>query len=173
MSVFNFRHRQIKHKIKHNPYYRFQSEWEIAIAGELGITIDVNTAEVDDWLRLPGISIHQAKRLVEITQSGINFLCLEDLAAALGVSVLKIQFWQPVLCFAYYSPDSYHYPAKINPNIATLSELSTIPNLPVNTAKKIIEERETYGNYHHIADLQKRINLTPDFSYHLMQYLTF
>ncbi|MEL7421226.1 MAG: ComEA family DNA-binding protein, partial [Cyanobacteria bacterium J06555_3] len=42
----------IRNKIANDPYYRFQSMKEIAIAAELGIKIDVNLATVDDWLRL-------------------------------------------------------------------------------------------------------------------------
>ncbi|WP_373479110.1 helix-hairpin-helix domain-containing protein [Geminocystis sp.] len=160
-------------KIQANPYYRFQSDIEIKIAAELGIKIDANLASVDDWLRLPGISITQARNLVEITNSGIHFLCLEDLASALGVSVLKIQSWQPIVYFAYYASDSFYFPAKINPNNASLNQLITIPNLNLDTAKKMITERENNGNYRHIADLQKRLNLTPDFAYHLMSYFQF
>jgi DNA uptake protein ComE-like DNA-binding protein len=160
-------------KIKRNPYYRFQSAQEIGIAAELGIKIDVNLASVDDWLRLPGISITQARNLVEITNSGIHFFCLEDLASALGVSVLKIQFWQPILYFAYYAPDSFHAPAKVNLNSATIQQLQTIPNLELGIAQKMILNRETNGAYRNLADLQKRLSLKPDFTYHLMQYLQF
>ncbi len=106
------RHRQaIAVRIQNNPYYRFQSIEEIQIGSELGIKIDANIASVDDWLRLPGMSITQARNLVEITNSGINFLCLEDLAGALGVSVLKIKGWESILYFAYYACDSFIAPA--------------------------------------------------------------
>jgi DNA uptake protein ComE-like DNA-binding protein len=169
----NVSRQAIVKKIQANSYYRFQSDLEINIAAELGIKIDANLASVDDWLRLPGISITQARSLVEITNSGIHFLCLEDLASALGVSVLKIQSWQPILYFAYYASDSFYFPAKINPNNASLNQLQTIPNLDSTTAKKIITDRENNGNYRHIADLQKRLNLTSDFAYHLMAYFQF
>ena len=106
----NLHRRSIVAKIEGNPYYRFQSASEIKIGAELGIKIDVNRASVDDWLRLPGISIVQARNLVEITTSGIQFLCLEDLANALGISVLQIQPWQPILYFAYYANDSFIAP---------------------------------------------------------------
>jgi len=54
----------------------------IAVAA-LGIQIDVNQASVD-WLRLPGLSIHQAR--VELCRSGVQFYCLEDIAAALNAT---------------------------------------------------------------------------------------
>lgn len=172
-NKINIHKNALASKIKQDPYYRFQSDLEIEVGAQLGIKIDVNIASVDDWLRLPGISITQARSLVEITNSGINFLCLEDLAAALGVSVLKIQSWQPILYFAYYADDSFHAPAKVNPNNATLNQLIKIPNLSQDIAQKILIDRESNGKYRHIADLQKRLNLTPDFAYHLMNYFQF
>lgn len=173
LSRWFSRRSAIAQKIKGNPYYRFQSPEEIEIGGKMGVKIDVNTASMDDWLRLPGISIHQARKLVEITKSGIHLLCLEDLASVLGVSVLKIQFWQPILYFAYYSKDSFYFPAQININQANVEKLCTIPNLDNETARKIIEERDSNGQYNHIADLQKRVNLNGDLTYHLMKYLEF
>ncbi|MGB7440454.1 MAG: ComEA family DNA-binding protein, partial [Coleofasciculaceae cyanobacterium] len=47
----------IRVRLENDPYYRLQSVQEIAVAAALGIKIDVNRAGVDDWLRLPGISI--------------------------------------------------------------------------------------------------------------------
>ena len=61
----------IKVKIQHDPYYRLQSVQEIVIAAQLGMTIDVNQASVDDWLRLPGLSIHQARTLFDLTSLGV------------------------------------------------------------------------------------------------------
>lgn len=160
-------------KIESNPYYRFQNAVEIDIGASLGIKIDVNQATVDDWLRLPGISIIQARNLVEMTTSGIQLLCLEDLAAALGVSVSRIMFWQPLLSFAYYDQNSFQAPSKLNPNTASLEQLMTIPNIDQNLAKAIIEQRQSIGNYRNLVDLQRRLNLKPDFVYHLMYYFQF
>ncbi|MCE2664314.1 MAG: ComEA family DNA-binding protein, partial [Microcystis sp. 53602_E8] len=43
----------LKAKISNDPYYRFRSLDEIAMAAQLGIKINVSQAGVDDWLRLP------------------------------------------------------------------------------------------------------------------------
>lgn len=56
-----------------DPYYRFQSVEELRLAAVLGVRLDVNQASVDDWLRLPGLSIHQARLLVTLNQSGCSF----------------------------------------------------------------------------------------------------
>ena len=60
----------LKAKVSADPYYRFQSVGEIQVAAAIGIAIDVNTATIDDWLRLPGISIHQARSLSTLIESG-------------------------------------------------------------------------------------------------------
>ena len=59
----------LRSRIIEDPYYRFKSAFEIAVAADLGVKIDVNQANVDDWLRLPGISIHQARQLVALSQA--------------------------------------------------------------------------------------------------------
>jgi hypothetical protein len=81
----------LRQKITNDPYYRFQSLSEIRIAAEHGIRIDVNTASLDDWLRLPGLSIHQARLLTQLTESGVQFYCVEDVAAALGTSMQRLK----------------------------------------------------------------------------------
>ncbi|AFZ48436.1 hypothetical protein Cyast_2493 [Cyanobacterium stanieri PCC 7202] len=173
MIKLNLRERAIARKIEKSPYYRFQSMSEIIVGAKLGIKIDVNQASVDDWLRLPGISITQARTLVEMNNSGIQLLCIEDLAAALGISVSKIAFWQPILNFSYYDQNSFHAPPKINPNTATLEQLQSIPNLEHHLAVSIIKNREEAGQYHNLPNLQKRLSLSADFAYHLMYYFQF
>jgi DNA uptake protein ComE-like DNA-binding protein len=160
-------------RIERDPYYRFQSVKEMAIAAELGIKIDVNRANVDDWLRLPGISIHQARSLVELTQRGLQFLCLEDLAAALGLSVNQIKIWQPILYFCYYDSDSLDSPPQINPNSASIEQLQQIPHLEADLAQKILNNRQEQGKYRNLADLQQRLTLNNDLTHQLMYYLKF
>jgi DNA uptake protein ComE-like DNA-binding protein len=104
----------IRKKIAKDPYYRLQSLSEIAIAAELGIRIDVNLATVDDWLRLPGFSIRQARSLVELVKMGVQLVCLEDIAVAIGVSPQHLQPYEPVLAFAYYDRLSPLSPVKTN-----------------------------------------------------------
>src|SRR4028119_2001991 len=81
----------IRARIQNDPYYRMQSAQEIAIAAQLGIKIDVNQASVDDWLRLPGISIHQARSLVELSVAGVPFYSIEDIAAALSMPAQRLK----------------------------------------------------------------------------------
>ena len=163
----------IRNRIVKNPYYRFQSLEEVAIAVELGIRIDVNQATVDDWLRLPGFSIHQGRSLVELVSMGIQLVCLEDVAAAINVPVQRLQPYESILTFAYYDRLSPLSPEKINLNTASIEEISTIPGLDGQQAQILCQERLENGKYRNIVDLQRRLNLDSTLTSQLMYYLKF
>ncbi len=163
----------IKNKIANDPYYRFQSLKEIAIAAELGIKIDVNQATVDDWLRLPGFSIHQGRSLVELVRVGVQLVCLEDIAAAIGVPVQRLQPYESVLTFAYYDRLSPLSLEKTHINTATVEELITIPQVTEALANDLIFHRQQQGKYRDIVELKSRLNLDSDLISTLMCYLQF
>ena len=163
----------LKRKIANDPYYRLQTLAEIAIAVELGITIDANQASVDDWLRLPGFSIHQARSLVELVTMGVQFMCLEDIAAAISVPVQRLQYLEPILSFAYYDCLSPLSPVKINPNTASVTDLDRIPGLDTDLACLLVENRQANGRYRHLIDLQQRLNLDASSTSQLMHYFKF
>lgn len=173
MRRFNPHRILIKNKIANDPYYRFQSLAEIAIAVELGIRIDVNQAGVDDWLRLPGFSIHQARTLVDLVGMGIQFVCLEDVAAAISVPWQRLKPLEPILHFEYYHRLSPLSPQKINPNTANLMELKQVPGLNAALAQKIVNDRQEYGKYSNLADLQLRLGLDSQITAQLMYYFCF
>ncbi|MGK7877831.1 MAG: helix-hairpin-helix domain-containing protein [Xenococcaceae cyanobacterium] len=163
----------IRNRILGDPYYRLQSLEEIAVAAELGIKIDVNQASVDDWLRLPGISIHQARSLVELVGMGVQLLCIEDLAAALSIPVGRIKPWEPVLYFCYYDTESLSTPQRVNPNTASPEQLAQIPFLDTSVARMMVENRQQNGAYRNLADLQRRLCLSSQITSQLMHYFQF
>lgn len=172
-QVFNPMRERVRQQLASNPYYRLQSWAEVAIAAEWGLRIEVNRAEVDDWLRLPGISIHQARTLVLLTSSGGQLLCLEDLAAALSLPIAHVQTLAPVLSFTYYDAESLDHPQRFNPNTSTLAELGQIPLLTERLAQRIVAERQAHGPYRDLADLQQRLAFSGAFTTQLMYYLRF
>ena len=123
----NPRRQALQQRLAQEPYYRFSNLEEIAIASELGIRIEVSHATIDDWLRLPGISIHQARQLVELAQLGVQFLSPEDLAAALSLPVQHLAPFASILAFSYLNPLSLLTPQRLNPNQATPEDLAQIP----------------------------------------------
>jgi DNA uptake protein ComE-like DNA-binding protein len=172
LIMFNFRRIAIANAIRNDPFYRFQSLAEIKIAAELGIKIDVNQASVDDWLRLPGISIHQAKILVELVGAGIHLVSVEDIAAAINVSLDRILPLEPILYFAYYDRLSVLSPQKINLNQASLEEIKQVSLLSNQVANLIFDNRKKEGKYRNFADLKSRLNLENDLMSKLIHYVS-
>ena len=169
----NLQKRKLRQQIENDPYYRFQSLEEIAIAAELGIKIDVTQATIDDLLRLPGISIHQARNLVELMQIGVEVLSIEDMSAAMNVPLSRLKPLKSILAFSYYDRDSLVNPKKININTVTLEKLRQISTISDNIIREIISDRQEKGNYKNLVDLQKRLELDATIISELMHYITF
>ncbi len=170
----NPRLQKLRTKLLNDPYYRLKSGEEIAIAVQLGIRIDANQATVDDWLRLPGLSIHQARTLVELAKTGVKFYCVEDIAAALGLPAQRLKPLEIILLFGYYddeSVDAITY--VVNPNTATIESLLKVPCIDPSLAQTVVDNRSSYGSYANIVDFQKRLNLSGETLAQLMYYLQF
>jgi DNA uptake protein ComE-like DNA-binding protein len=140
-----------------------------SIAAPSPASIDVNQASIDDWLTLPGISIHQARSIVQISQSGVQYHDLEDLAAVLGIPAAQLVALSDRLQFCYYDgPDI----DRLDPNLATAAELSRLPGLDASWADRIIQER-SHGPYRNLAHLQQRLNLSGELLSQAMHSLRF
>ncbi|MEC4813724.1 MAG: ComEA family DNA-binding protein [Scytonema sp. PMC 1069.18] len=171
---WNLKLQKLRSKLLNDPYYRLQSGEEIAIAAELGIRIDVNQATVDDWLRLPGLSIHQARSLVELSHAGLKFYCIEDVAAALSMPAFRLEPLKPILNFSYYDEESLVLPSQlVNPNTATVENLTKVPLIDLCLAQAVVANRLSSGPYRNLADFQQRLKLPSDAIAQLMYYLRF
>ncbi|BCL38860.1 helix-hairpin-helix domain-containing protein [Nostoc sp. MS1] len=171
---WNSKLQRLRAKLLNDPYYRLQSGEEIQIAAQLGICIDANQATVDDWLRLPGLSIHQARSLVELSRSGVTFYCIEDVAAALGLPPLRLEPLKPILSFSYYDHESLVSSTNlINPNTASVEQLVQIPYIDVSLAQAVVENRVSFGAYRSLVDFQQRLQLPGEAIAQLMYFLRF
>lgn len=155
-----------------DPYYRFSSVEELRRAAASGGRIDVNRASIDDWLRLPGLSIHQARALVTLRQSGILFHGLEDVAAALSIPLQRLQPLAPILRFCYYDDTCLDQVSPIDPNLASLEQWMQIPQVNLALAQLILRERQQ-GEYLSLVDFQQRLQIAPSVIADLMHYLKF
>ncbi|MEL6351744.1 MAG: ComEA family DNA-binding protein [Cyanobacteria bacterium J06627_28] len=162
----------LRRKLQQEPFYRFQSFEELQLAASWGVRVDANTASIDDWLRLPGLSIHQARTLAALTERGVAFTCIEDVAAALTVPTQQIQPWQAMLQFCYYDREAALEPTRINANTASAEALATVPGLDLFLGRAIVHYRKA-GPYRDLADLQDRLRLTTAVIAELMHYLKF
>lgn len=170
----NSKLQKLRAKILNDPYYRLQSGEEIQLAAKLGMQIDANQATVDDWLRLPLLSIHQARSLVELSHSGVKYYCIEDVAAALSMPVQRLEPLKPLLSFNYYDEESLVNPTYIvNPNTATVENLAQIPFIDLSLAQAVVENRLSGGPYRNLVDFQRRLQLSGDAIAQLMYYLRF
>jgi DNA uptake protein ComE-like DNA-binding protein len=172
-SISGLKSQTLRSRLLNDPYHRFQSIEEIRLAAQLGIGIDVNQASVDDWLRLPGISIHQARTLAALNQTGIQFNSLEDIAAALNLPLQRLKPLEPILQFYYYDAQNSLTPQKVSPNTASIECLSQVPGIDLFLARAIAENRKTNGIFNDLAELQQRLNLSSQLTAKLMHYLKF
>jgi DNA uptake protein ComE-like DNA-binding protein len=170
----NLKLQKLRTKLLNDPYYRLQSGEEIQIAAKLGIRIDANQATIDDWLRLPGLSIHQARSLVELSRSGVKFYCIEDIAAALGMPAPRLEPLKCLLNFNYYDHESLDHPTHlVNPNTATVEKLAQIPFIDLSLAQAVVQNRQSAGLYHNLADFQRRLELSGEAIAQMMYFLRF
>lgn len=160
-------------RLQANPMLRFASIAELTLAATLGVEIDANKAHVEDWLRLPGISIHQARMLMQLSQSGVQFSGIEDLAAALGLPVTSVQPLAPILKFYYYDIELLPVAPRINPNRATLRQLLQLPGVDEAIAQEICHQRLAVGPFRNLADFQLRLKLPGTVISDLMHSLQF
>ncbi|MBD0268726.1 ComEA family DNA-binding protein [Pseudanabaena sp. FACHB-2040] len=163
----------LRQRLQSDPYCRLQSYQEVKLAAELGFCLDVNRATVDDWLRLPGLSIHQARSLVSLSHAGVAFHCLEDVAAALGMPPAALTPLLPVLDFRYYDPAEAAGLVPVRVNQATVDDLCQVPRIDPQTARAIIYDRNWRGPFQNAAEFQQRLHVPPDWMAHLIHYLRF
>ncbi|MBT9312717.1 ComEA family DNA-binding protein [Leptothoe kymatousa] len=163
----------LKRKLREDSYYRFQSIDEVRLGEQLGVCIDANRATVDDWLRLPGISIHQARTLVELSRTGVPLTCWEDVAAVTGLGLPQLQAFGKMVKFYYYDPDSAILPRQINVNRVSAGELMAIPGMEQALAQRLVYCRQRFGAYKDWLDIKHRLQLRPQTIARLVHYLRF
>ncbi|MGD1854446.1 MAG: helix-hairpin-helix domain-containing protein [Leptolyngbyaceae cyanobacterium] len=163
----------LKKKLAQDIYYRFRSVDEVRLGEKAGVRIDANRATVDDWLRLPGLSIHQARTLVELSRSGTLLTDWDDVAAVTGIDVGRLQTFGNVVQFYYYDPAHETTPCQLNVNRASLAELCMIPAVDVALANRLIYSRQRWGPYKDWLDLKHRLQLSPQVITALLHYLRF
>jgi len=159
----------LKTRLQQDPYYRFRSYEELQAAARLGVRIDVNRATVDDWLRLPGLSIHQARTLSTLVQQGVALMSLDDVAAALGLPLARLLPLAPILEFCYYETPAA-LSQELDLNQASGPQLMQIPGIPPDLVRRLLYDRRL-GPYRSWADLQQRLRLTPAQVGWLIHYL--
>ena len=98
--------------------------------------------------------------LSDLTQGGIQFHALDDVAAALGITEDALAIAAPLMRFYFYDPDSTLTPSLVNLNHTDASHLVQVPGMPPSLAQRIVGDRQTRGPYRSLADLQRLLQLS-------------
>ncbi|NJN30265.1 MAG: ComEA family DNA-binding protein [Synechococcales cyanobacterium RM1_1_8] len=158
-------------RLEANPGLRFEGWAELRAAAALGVRIEVAQAGLEDWLRLPGLSIHQARSLTQLLQSGVQLHCLEDLAAALGLPLAQVAGYGPILRFCFYGPDEL--PLAVAVNQAGAEALGRLPEMDEAGVAALLAERSRGGRFRDLVDFQQRLGLDAGAIEAWMYYLRF
>lgn len=156
----------------HNPQQRLTSEQQMLTARELGMSIDINRCSVDDLLRLPGVTLLEARRIVEIRRSGGPYFSADELQERTDVSWEKIRRLQSMLQFRYYEQKSSLL-ILLDINSATATQISELEGIEPSLASRIVQERDLGGDFSNISDLRDRLNLPARIIARLMNRINF
>jgi DNA uptake protein ComE-like DNA-binding protein len=161
-------------RLQADPLLRLTTLRDVQLAAELGVRIDSNRAQIEDWLRLPGLSIHQARTLGQLTQTGVQFNALDDIAAALAIPIASLEGLRPILQFYYYETNDLQ-PLRLglDPNTASLSALQQLPEVSEAIAREICHQRILGGPFRNVGDFQTRLQLPGPLMGKLLHYLKF
>lgn len=160
----------LRYRLQQNPALRFESLTEIQMAAALGVSIDANRAGIEDWLRLPGLSIHQARLLHQLSQSGIQFHCTEDIAAALSISHTQVAGWDCLLQFCFYDPEALEGAIALDLNQAPPESLLKLPGITASLVQGIVTQRQQHP-FSNWIDVKTRLQLPAEQIESLMHYL--
>lgn len=130
------------------------------------ITLDINSATIDDWQQLNGIGPFYAKKIVNFRKKLGGFYAVDQIKETYGLPDSTFQKIFPQLKY-----NLSHQ--KIKLNIISLKELANHPYIKYQQAKVIINYREQHGAFKNIKDLNKIIILTPEFIKKIEPYLSF
>lgn len=159
----------LRSRLQQDPYYRFRTLAEVEAAAQLGVRIDVSHATVDDWLRLPGLSIHQARTLSSLAQRGVPLMGIDDVAAALNLPPQRLQPFRPILDFRYYDEDLSLAQA-LDINQVSGPQLLQIPGMTAGLTQQLLYHRQL-APYRSWEDVQRRLRLAPAQVAVLIHYL--
>lgn len=126
--------------------------------------IDINTADTNALIALPGIGSKLASRIVNFRQKLGGFRSVDQLAETYGLPDSTFQHIKPRLkCSPVLKT--------ININTADVNELRTHPYLKWHIANAIVNYRKQHGNYKSVEDIRQIDIITDELFNKIAPYL--
>jgi competence protein ComEA len=126
--------------------------------------ININNADIENLMKLPGIGQVKAKAIIDYRKNVGEFKSLKQLTEVKGIGVKTLDKILPYLETIGDSTESIvptdsgsmkEVSGKININTASLSELISLPGIGEKRAQKIIDYREKISSFENPEDIMK------------------
>ncbi|MFN4080376.1 MAG: helix-hairpin-helix domain-containing protein, partial [Saprospiraceae bacterium] len=131
-----------------------------------GGPVDVNEAQIDDWVRLPGIGAVRAEKIIRFREKLGGFAEIEQVAETYGLPDSIYRQIRPMLVMGGAPL------RKLNINTADVAALSAHPYLTRKQAELIVAFREQHGPYASTQDIFNILALKREEIARAMPYLS-
>ncbi|WP_241230011.1 ComEA family DNA-binding protein [Thermosipho globiformans] len=139
-------------------------------------TIDLNKADFEQLMSLPGIGAVKAKAIISYRQAHGNFNSIDDLINVTGIgpsTLEKIRDYLTVSKTNEVQVNENKEFKKININEANEKQLEKLPGIGPTKAKRIIEYREKNGKFKSLNELLNVNGIGPKTLEKIKNYLAF
>ncbi|MFY7965244.1 MAG: helix-hairpin-helix domain-containing protein [Chitinophagaceae bacterium] len=127
--------------------------------------VEINTASVDDFKRLPGVG-NTAYKIVKFREKLGGFISINQIKETYGLTDSVYQAMQPFLALS-----NVHI-QKININTTSDFDLSKHPYISNDIAKAIVIYRKQHGNFNKIEDVKKIVFINQQMYQKIAPYIT-
>lgn len=138
--------------------------------------IDLNKADLEQLMSLPGIGTVKAKAIISYRQAHGNFNSIDDLINVTGIgpsTLEKIRDYVTVSKTDEVQVNMNNELKKININEADEKQLEKLPGIGPSKAKRIIEYREKNGKFKSLDELLNVNGIGPKTLEKIENYLAF
>lgn len=138
--------------------------------------IDLNKADIEQLMTLPGIGTVKAKAIISYRQAHGNFNSIDDLINVTGIgpsTLEKIRDYVTVSKTNEVQINMNNELKKININEADEKQLEKLPGIGPSKAKRIIEYREKNGKFKSLDELLNVNGIGPKTLEKIENYLAF
>jgi DNA uptake protein ComE-like DNA-binding protein len=119
-------------------------------------SIDINSCSKDELVRCLGLPIVYANDIKSLQDEGFLFTHLEELSEIAGLPESYLKQLEKRLIFLYDSRKDIDASWR-RVNVCSVEDLTAL-GIKIEVANKIIQERDTKGEYRSVMDIKRRTN---------------